>query len=156
MKNLILFISILLFYSYENLTSKPEKENLNTELIESSSRCQNDTFIEKFSWGERTIISLGLVEKDSIHYEIKTVFKKVKLADGFKGQSFIIFEKNDSLIYAYDAVIPENLPNSIINNSLYFKSKNCINEILEFEDQMLCFDCLNSRCLLKEKNVLKE
>jgi hypothetical protein len=91
---------------------------------------------------------------DSIYFEVKTIFARLEMVDGFRGRSWLLLESSaDNRTFCYDAMMPDNLPCCIVDDKLIFKN-GCVSKISGIKEGIICFDCSEDGCFLYEYNPL--
>jgi hypothetical protein len=102
-----------------------------------------------FTYGDNEIIEeftfLGNLNLDKSDYRVYNCFRKIKLAQDYRGQSIILFfSKNDTLAYQLDS--NEELPDSL-NNQTFFLDGGTI-----LIDKLSNPLCLHNGCYELEKS----
>jgi len=120
------------------------KESVYSDKLKKYVFVPKDTTILAGDNFEDNRINLGTLRIDSIDYNVVSVFRKIGVADGFKGRSFLIF-KNDSINFerTYEASMPSDLPIDIYENNFVFRRDNglfCFDGDITLEEAV-CFSC---------------
>jgi hypothetical protein len=114
--------------------------------------CTNhDTITTFHKWGNEKQVSLGILAIDNDTYQVYSIVKTIQLANGPKQEQLLVFESSNGASRFYDFEDLANLPGCIDGNELIFDVGEdffCRESNIEIGD-LICVDCLNSRCFLE-------